>query len=226
MLHMCSLYNAFMRPWTQANPYNQLISTVAKNGLSKRAHRSSEGHTHDVNNWSCHQGGFANRISVRFSERSSSDFSRYGIYGIYLHHSLKYHKYRTGRNLTQTFPKIIPKFVLQNLPTEGRFSWSGLLKRQMFQHTAASSVVYWSGLEFQISPKSMENATAAALRENSDGGTISSNSTDSWSPMQQSKYLKIKKKKKKKKERNRLHWKSPENTSRRLDLNQIEENSC
>ena len=30
----------------------------------------------------------------------------------------KYRKYRTGRNLTRTFPKIIPKFGLQNLPNK------------------------------------------------------------------------------------------------------------
>ena len=33
-----------------------------------------------------------------------------------MHYSLQYRKYRTGRNLTRTFPKIVPKFVLQNLP--------------------------------------------------------------------------------------------------------------
>ena len=49
-------------------------------------------------------GGFAKRISVRFSERSSWDFGRYGIYGIYMHYSRQYRNYRTGRNLTRTFP--------------------------------------------------------------------------------------------------------------------------
>ena len=33
-----------------------------------------------------------------------------------MHYSLQYRNYRTGRNLTWTFPKIVPKFVLQNLP--------------------------------------------------------------------------------------------------------------
>ena len=62
------------------------------------------------------QGGFAKRISVRFLERSSWAFGQYGIYGIYMHYSLQYRNYRTGRNLTRTFPKIVPKFIWQNLP--------------------------------------------------------------------------------------------------------------
>ena len=33
-----------------------------------------------------------------------------------MHYSLQYRNYRTGRNLTRIFPKIVPKFVLQNLP--------------------------------------------------------------------------------------------------------------
>ena len=56
-------------------------------------------------------------ISVQISERSSWDFGLYGIYGIYMHYTLQYRNYRTGRNLTRTFPKIVPKFVLQNLPS-------------------------------------------------------------------------------------------------------------
>ena len=58
-------------------------------------------------------GRFAKRISVRFSERSSWDFDRYGNYGIEGYNACKYRKCRTGRNLTRTFPKIVPKFVLQ-----------------------------------------------------------------------------------------------------------------
>ena len=34
----------------------------------------------------------------------------------------KYRKFRTGRNLTRTFPKIVPKFVLQRVYTETRFT--------------------------------------------------------------------------------------------------------
>ena len=33
-----------------------------------------------------------------------------------MHYSLQYRNYRTGRNLTRTFPKIVLKYVLQNLP--------------------------------------------------------------------------------------------------------------
>ena len=50
-------------------------------------------------------------MSVRFSDRSSWDFGRYGNYGIEGYNACKY---RTGRNLTRTFPKIVP--ILQNLP--------------------------------------------------------------------------------------------------------------
>ena len=62
-----------------------------------------------------HSRPSANRISVRFSDWSSWDFGLYGIYGIYMHYSLQYRNYRTGRNLTRTFPKIVPKFVLQKV---------------------------------------------------------------------------------------------------------------
>ena len=48
---------------------------------------------------------------------SSWDFGRYGNYGIEGYNACKHPKYRTGRNLTRTFPKIVPKGVLQNLPT-------------------------------------------------------------------------------------------------------------
>ena len=63
-------------------------------------------------------GRFCKRIWVRFSERSSWDFGRYGNYGIEGYNACKYRRYRTDQNLTRTFPKIVPKFVLQNLSTE------------------------------------------------------------------------------------------------------------
>ena len=40
----------------------------------------------------------------------------YGNYGIEGYNACNYRKYRTGWNLTRTFPNIVPKFVLQNLP--------------------------------------------------------------------------------------------------------------
>ena len=44
-----------------------------------------------------------------------------------MHYGVQYRNYRTGRNFTRTFPKIVPKFVLQNLHVLFSLSLSGFL---------------------------------------------------------------------------------------------------
>ena len=68
--------------------------------------------------WTCNRslGRFWKTNLGTIPERSLRHSGRYGNYGIEGYNACKYREYRTGRNLTRTFPKIIPKFVLQNLP--------------------------------------------------------------------------------------------------------------
>ena len=93
-----------------------------KTGISFKTFEKSQIHLRDQFFWNGLWGCCAKRISVLFPERSSWDFGRYGNYGIEGKNASKYHKYRTSQNLTGTFPKIVPKFVLQNLPTIFNFA--------------------------------------------------------------------------------------------------------
>ena len=105
-------------------------------------------------------GGFAKRISVRFSERSLWDFGRYGIYGIYMYYSLQY---RTGLYWPKSHEDLsenrIPKFVLPNLPNGGNFSATFMDFMKAFDR------VWHTGLLYKLAQCGISLSSLAWIRD-------------------------------------------------------------